>query len=212
MFGTHDLALFALSVLLLAITPGPDTLYIVGRSTTFGWRWGALAVLGVAAGIFVHIFAAALGLSAILAASAAAFTVIKFAGAIYLVYIGIMLLLSRRRAPEVTEVTPAKTVSRRRVFAEAFLTNVLNPKVALFFLAFLPQFIDADAPNKPLAFVFLGVLFNIIGSSWNLFTAWSAAHLRNRLDATGKFSVWLNRAIGGLFVFVGIKLVFARFD
>ncbi|HEX7043790.1 MAG TPA: LysE family translocator [Burkholderiales bacterium] len=209
MFGTHDLSLFALSVLLLAITPGPDTLYIVGRSSAFGWKYGVVAVLGIALGIFVHILAGAVGLSAILAASATAFTVVKWIGAAYLVYIGITLLFARASSPQ-PERPALAPVPLPRVFAEGFLTNVLNPKVALFFLAFLPQFIDADAANKPLAFLFLGVLFNLIGSSWNLFTAWSAAFLRDRFARSGSAVAWLNRAIGALFVLLGAKLATAR--
>ncbi|HEY8554043.1 MAG TPA: LysE family translocator [Burkholderiales bacterium] len=209
MFGTHDLSLFALSVLLLAITPGPDTLYIVGRSSAFGWKYGVVAVLGIALGIFVHILAGAVGLSAILAASATAFTAVKWIGAAYLVYIGITLLFARSSSPQ-PDRPALDAVPLPRVFAEGFLTNVLNPKVALFFLAFLPQFIDADAANKPLAFLFLGVLFNLIGSSWNLFTAWSAAFLRDRFARSGSAVTWLNRAIGALFVLLGAKLATAR--
>src|SRR2546430_7591732 len=135
MLGTHDLALFVLSGLLLNLTPGPDTLYIVGRSTTQGWRAGAIAALGIGTGIFVHITAAAIGLSAILAASATAFTLIKIAGAIYLVYVGISLLRSSGSLarPPTTKLISA---SPRTVFLQGFFTNVLNPKVALFFLAF----------------------------------------------------------------------------
>ena len=209
MFGTHDLALFALAVLLLAITPGPDTFYIAARSSNQGWPYGAIATLGVGAGIFVHILAGALGLSALLAASATAFTAVKWIGAAYLVYMGVMLLLSRARSAT-SETTPPRVVSLRRVFVEGFLTNVLNPKVALFFLAFLPQFIDAGASSKPLAFLFLGVVFNLIGSSWNLFTAWSAAQVHRRLKKGGAAAVWLNRTIGGVFVYLGIKLAAAK--
>lgn len=210
MFGTHDLFLFAVSVLLLAITPGPDTFYIVSRSTAQGFAHGGMAVFGVAIGIFVHILAGALGLSALLAASATAFTILKFAGAAYLVYIGVTLLFARARA-SVDESPPPRLLSVRRVFVEGFFTNVLNPKVALFFLAFLPQFIDADASNKPLAFLFLGIVFNVIGSGWNLFTALSAAYLRHRFS-TGTGIAWLNRAIGAMFVYLGIKLAVARLN
>jgi threonine/homoserine/homoserine lactone efflux protein len=211
MFGTHDLALFAFSVLLLAITPGPDTLYIVGRSSVHGWKWGATAALGVGAGIFVHIAAGALGLSAVLAASATAFSVVKLAGAAYLVYLGITLLLSRSTAPK-AERASAAPISLPRVFAEGFLTNVLNPKVALFFLAFIPQFIDTDAPSKPAAFAFLGVVCNTIGTLWNLFTAWYAARVGDRLKRAGIWRAWLNRIVGGMFVFIGVKLAFARLN
>src|SRR5471032_138313 len=135
MVGTHDLWLFVISGLLLNVTPGPDTLYIVGRSSTQGLRAGAVAALGIGAGTLVHITAAALGLSAILAASAGAFTFVKIAGALYLVYVGIGLIRSsRNRSGSDISIAPAPL---RKVFVQGFLTNVLNPKVALFFLAFL---------------------------------------------------------------------------
>jgi threonine/homoserine/homoserine lactone efflux protein len=165
--GTHDLALFIVSGLLLNLTPGPDTLYIVGRSTTQGWRAAAVAALGIGAGIFVHIGAAAVGLSALLAASASAFTLVKLAGAAYLVYIGISLLRSPI-APEAMSKNLAP-MSPGTVFVQGFFTNVLNPKVALFFIAFLPQFVEPDAPGKAAALLFLGAVFNLNGTLWNLF-------------------------------------------
>ena len=148
MLGTHDLWLFVLSGLLLNITPGPDTLYIVGRSSAQGVRGGAVAALGIGAGALVHICAAALGLSAILAASATAFTVVKIVGAVYLVYVGISLMRSRRSTPSAPLASEYRPTRLRAIFFQGFLTNVLNPKVALFFLAFLPQFVLADAPSK----------------------------------------------------------------
>ena len=130
MFGTQDLALFVFSALLLNITPGPDTLYVVARSSTQGARAGAIAALGIGAGTLVHITAAALGLSALFAASATAFTVLKLVGAAYLVYVGISMMRSRRPNAEVA-VAPAHA-ALRSVFIQGFWTNVLNPKVALF--------------------------------------------------------------------------------
>ena len=208
MLGTHDFVLFVAAGVLLNITPGPDMLYIIGRSSTQGWRAGAAAALGVAAGCVVHIVAAALGLSAILAASATAFTILKIIGAAYLVYVGISLILSSRSSPRAGRVTFAPA-TLRTVFVQGFLTNVLNPKVALFFLAFLPQFIDSDAPSKPLAFLFLGAVFNFNGTLWNLLVAWSAARFTMGIERS-RLAVWFNRCIGGLFVYLGVRLVFAR--
>ena len=204
LLGIHDLWLFVVSGLLLNITPGPDTLYIVGRSSMQGGRAGAVAALGIGAGTLVHILAASLGLSAILAASATAFTVVKMIGAAYLVYVGISLLRSRSRAPAVGAAYVPATM--RTVFLQGFLTNVLNPKVALFFLAFLPQFVASDAPSKPLAFLFLGAIFDLNGTGWNLLVAWSTARLSVRLTGLGAYKTWFHRAVGGLFVFVGMKL------
>ncbi len=208
MLGTHDLLLFIASGLLLNATPGPDTLYIVGRSSTQGWRAGATAALGIGTGTLVHIFAAALGLSAILAASATAFTVVKIAGAVYLVYVGISLLRSPAFRQEATAAA-APAALLRTVFLQGFLTNVLNPKVALFFLAFLPQFVSPDAASKPLAFLFLGAIFDLNGTLWNLLVAWSSARVAGGLRRSAAAVKWFNRCVGSLFVYLGIRLAFA---
>lgn len=208
MFGIHDLWLFVLSGLLLNITPGPDTLYIVGRSSTLGWRAGAVAALGIGAGALVHICAAAVGLSAILAASAAAFTAVRYLGAAYLIYVGVTLIRSKSSTRSQTLTTGQ--VRLRGIFFQGFLTNVLNPKVALFFLAFLPQFVAADAPSKAAAFLLLGAIFDFNGTLWNLLVAWSTARISGRIAAAGQFKRWFNRCVGGLLVCIGIRLVLAH--
>jgi threonine/homoserine/homoserine lactone efflux protein len=209
-FGTHNLWLFVLSGFLLNITPGPDTLYIVGRGSTQGWRAGAVAALGIGAGTLVHICAAALGLSAILAASVTAFSAVKFIGAAYLLYVGISLIRSAEVPQSSADAAVRRPASIRNIFVQGFLTNVLNPKVALFFLAFLPQFVAADAGSKPLAFLFLGVIFDFNGTLWNLFIAWSAARLSRRLAPSAAFKRWFNRCVGSVFVFIGIRLALAH--
>ena len=209
MFGTHDFLLFVASGVLLNITPGPDMLYIIGRSTAQDPRAGAAAALGIGAGCVVHILAAALGLSAVLAASATAFTALKFLGAAYLVYVGISLIRSSAASHRAVQAPALAPVALRTVFVQGFFTNVLNPKVALFFLAFLPQFIDADAPSKPLAFLFLGAVFNLNGTLWNLLVAWSAARLSAGFERT-RLAAWFNRCIGAFFVFLGVRLAFER--
>jgi threonine/homoserine/homoserine lactone efflux protein len=210
MFGTHDLWLFVVSALLLNITPGPDTLYILGRSSSRGWRAGAVAAFGIGAGALVHICAAALGLSAMLAASATAFSVVKYLGAAYLLYVGITLIRSSGDPPPAVSNAAVRSVSLRNIFLQGFLTNVLNPKVALFFLAFLPQFVAADAPSKPLAFLFLGAIFDVNGTIWNLAVAWSAARITGRLQPSASFKKWFNRCVGGVFVGVGLRLALAH--
>ena len=219
MFGAHDLALFVLSGLLLNIAPGPDTLYIVSRSASHGWRGGSVAALGITAGCFVHIFAAALGLSALLAASATAFTVLKWAGGAYLVWMGVSMLRNEKgvRTPSDKEASDAASSNDPAlpdsapspfagIFAQGFATNALNPKVALFFLAFLPQFIDPNAPNKALAFVFLGCVFNFNAAFWNQFVAWSAARIARGMRGSARLRTWLNRAIGSVFIYLGVRL------
>ena len=205
MFGTTDLTLFVLAGLALNITPGPDMLYILGRTASQGWRSGVLAALGIAAGLLVHTFAAAVGFSALLAASATALIILKWVGAAYLIYVGVSLMSAR---PAIQQATSALRPARlRTVFLQGFLTNVLNPKVALFFLAFLPQFVDPSASNKVLAFLFLGFVFIFNGTFWNLLVAWSAARVARSLTGSGNFALWLNRTVGALFVSLGIKLV-----
>ena len=206
MLGTHDLALFIVSGLLLNVTPGADSLYIATRSATQGLVAGIAAVLGIGLGCCVHVLAAALGLSAVLATSAYAFTVVKLVGAAYLVYVGVSMLRARP-APARTTTLPSATL--RTVIAQGFLTNVLNPKVALFFLAFVPQFIVPSAPDKPLAFIFLGAIFTVNGVLWCLFLAWAAARI-GTLGIGGRASLWLGRGVGGLFVALGVRLALAR--
>jgi threonine/homoserine/homoserine lactone efflux protein len=208
MLGTHDLVLFVISGLLLNIAPGPDTFLIVSRSTAQGARAGMAAALGIGTGTFVHILAAAFGMSAILATSAAAFTVVKILGAAYLLYLGVTLLLAKKAVPANSSPRVA-ALPWRKIFLQGFLTNVLNPKVALFFLAFVPQFISAEAPSKPLAFVFLGTLFNFNGMLWATFLAVSAAAVSRRLKASAALAAWGNRLIGSLFIGLGIKLAFS---
>ena len=210
MFGIHDLALFVVSGLLLNIMPGPDSLLIMTRSATQGWRAGSAAALGIGTGTFVHIFAAALGLSAILATSAAAFTVVKLLGAAYILYLAVGMLLSKRGGGAEAKPLTIAPLPLRRIYGQGILTNVLNPKVALFFLAFVPQFIDANAPHKALAFLILGAIFNINGMLWCHALALFTAQARARLNLNPAVTQWLNRATGGLFVWLGVKLALAK--
>ncbi|WP_431100782.1 LysE family translocator [Roseateles noduli] len=220
MLGTHDLGLFIASGLLLNMTPGPDSLLIMARSATQGFRAGSAAALGIGAGTCVHILAAALGLSALLSASTAAFTVVKLLGAAYLVYLGAGMLFKRRAADARAEdgreeqvPTPPPAAPLRKIFAQGFLTNVLNPKVGLFFLAFVPQFISADAPSKAVAFLFLGAVFNVNGMLWCHLLAWSSAVAGARARGQGwarALGRWLNRGIGALFLAFGVRLAVAE--
>jgi threonine/homoserine/homoserine lactone efflux protein len=207
MLGIHDFWLFILSGLLLNIAPGPDTAYIVGRSVQSGWRGGAAAVLGISTGCLVHVFAAAAGLSALLMASTAVFTVVKWVGAAYLCFLGIMMLLSRPPAAAADAVTAMHDpVSLRQVFWQGALTNVLNPKVALFFIAFLPQFVAAEAPHKGLAFLLLGLIFIFNSTLWCLGVAAFAARAAGRVRQSSRAMAWVNRGLGGLFVFLGTRI------
>jgi RhtB (resistance to homoserine/threonine) family protein len=208
MFGTHNLPLFVLSGLLLNMTPGQDTLYIVGRSVAQGRRAGVLSVLGITAGCCIHTLAAAFGLSAILAASTTAFLVVKFAGAAYLVYLGVRMLFSvPQLAAPAAELHPERSWP---IFRSGFLTNLLNPKVGLFFLAFLPQFVDPSAPSKLAAFLFLGLVFMFNGTLWCLFLVWCASAVSRRLRGSHRAGTMATRAAGVLFVGLGVKLAAGR--
>ena len=207
MLGIHEFWLFIISGLLLNVTPGPDTAYIIGRSVQMGWRGGVAAALGICTGCLVHVFAAALGLSALLAASSVGFTAVKWAGAAYLCFIGIQLLLSRPGAMVPADAAAASdAIPLRQVFWQGALTNVLNPKVALFFLAFLPQFVAADSPHKAAAFVLLGLIFIFNGMLWCLGVAAFAAHAARSIRQSGQALLWINRALGGLFVYLSVRV------
>jgi len=207
MDGIHDLAFFVAAGLLLNVTPGPDMAYIAARSVAGGFRDGAAATFGITAGCVVHTIAAAAGLSALLATSAAAFEIIKWCGAAYLLYAGIRLIMTSSRARRTD--TPQRIVAPAapwKIFREAFVINVFNPKVALFFLAFLPQFIAADAPAKTLSFVLLGSLFNFNSLFVNLPVAWLASRAGRGLRDSARWSRWLSGAVGGLFVLLAARL------
>jgi threonine/homoserine/homoserine lactone efflux protein len=211
MFGTQDLPLFIVTALVLNATPGVDLLYTVSRSLQAGWRAGVAAALGIGAGCVVHALAAALGMAALLTASSTAFTVIKLLGALYLAWLAMGLLRAAWHGAPTTAGRPAavRTVSLRQVFVQGFLTNVLNPKVALFFLALLPQFIAADAPHKALAFLFLGSVFVVNGTLF-LFAIVALASQARRVGVPPGWTR-LAQATGGLlFALLALRLALSK--
>lgn len=210
MLGIQNLELFIITGLLLNMAPGPDSLLVMSRSATQGWKAGSAAALGIGSGTFIHVFAAALGLSALLAASATAFLVIKYLGAAYLLYIGISMLLSKSQTSAAQSAPVLTPRSYGRLYLQGFLTNVLNPKVALFFLAFVPQFITANAEHKALAFIVLGCIFNFNGMLWCHLLAVSTAFASRHIQASQRITRWLNRTIGAVFVALGVKLALSK--
>ena len=206
--GIHDYWLFVLTGVLLNLTPGQDTFYILGRSVAEGTRSGVASALGIAVGSLVHTAMAALGLSAILATSASAFAVVKLLGAAYLIYLGVRML----RSANVSE-RPTSRVGSAGVlssFRDGIVTNVLNPKVALFFLALMPQFIDAGSTQKVAAFLALGFTFVTLGAAWCLVLAVAAAYLRAWFLRKPSMATILNRVAGAMFIALGLKLATAR--
>ena len=208
MFGIHDFGLFLAAGILLNLTPGPDTAYILGRSIAQGREAGIASALGICVGSIFHSCAAALGLSAILATSAVAFAAIKLLGGAYLIFLGIKMLLDRRRRLSLPSNFRRRTTIA--AFRQGVFTNVLNPKVALFFLAFLPQFIDPASNMKVFAFLLLGLTFVTTGTIWCLILAWFASAFSERLRTNETIGQWLNRAAGALFVFLGLRLATAK--
>ncbi|GAA0763804.1 LysE family translocator [Ideonella azotifigens] len=205
--GLHSLGLFSLTVLVLNATPGVDMLYTVSRTLTGGARTGVAAALGVSAGCVVHALLAAFGLAALLAVSSLAFATLKWAGAAYLAWVALQMLRSAARPAETqaAQAAEARQRSLPAVFRQGMVTNVLNPKVALFFLAFLPQFIAPDAPHKTLAFLALGALMVTQGTVFLLALVAVSARLR-RLGGSPTLSRWLNGLGGALFLGLAARL------
>jgi RhtB (resistance to homoserine/threonine) family protein len=208
MLGITGFAFFLLAVFLLNVTPGPDTAYIVGRSVAQGRGAGIVSALGISAGCIVHTLATAFGLTAILAASATAFTVIKIAGAIYLIYLGIRLIFTKHEDVEqdVQQTIKSAPKSLHQLFTQGFVTNVLNPKVVLFFVSFFPQFVAADSQHKTLAFLVLGAVFIAMSTVWNTFVAWIAGSVTQKFSGKPGIKKWMDRGVGSAFVGLGIKL------
>ena len=197
------LLLFMTAALALNVTPGPDMLYVVARSVGEGRAAGVISSLGIAAGCLVHTLAVALGLAGLLRAVPIAFEIVKWIGAAYLVWLGARALRARRASTDHARVVPA---SMGAVFRQGMLTNVLNPKVALFFLAFLPQFVDPERGPVALQLVSLGLLFNISGTIVNVVVALLAsgagAWSRRRFGE----SRLLQTVTGALFIGLGVRL------
>jgi len=221
MFGTHDLLLFVASGFLLNLVPGPDTFLVMSRSAAHGWRIGSAASLGIGTGVFVHVLAAALGLSALLATSAAAFTVVKWVGAAYLVYLGLGMVWATLK-PQTAQTAhtaqaatphtdaPARTVTWRQVYLQGFVTNVLNPKVALFFLALLPQFVvpgqgPVAAQIAWFGFVFIVATFITFGG-----ITYFAGAFGERLQGSPRAQRWMNRASAVVFAGLALRLATAQ--
>ena len=192
---------FILAVIMLSLTPGADTVFILTKSIAGGYRQGVASVAGIVCGLFVHTTLAAFGLSVILMTSALLFNIVKIAGAAYLIYLGIMALKSKSSI----NINKENASSFFLVFRQGLFTNLLNPKVALFFLALLPQFVKSNA-ESPVPFLILGFTFIFIGSLWSLFLVWASARISNTLRQS-KFSYYLNKAAGVIFIALGLNIL-----
>jgi threonine/homoserine/homoserine lactone efflux protein len=210
MLGIHDYWLFLVSGIGLNLTPGQDTMYILGRTLTGGWRAGVASAFGITVGSVIHTLAAAAGLSVLLATFPLAFTGVKLCGAAYLVFLGAKLLFTPSTATGPDERAGLAHRGTRSAFTQGVFTNVLNPKVALFFLAFLPQFIDPTSSTKTLAFLLLGATFITTGTIWCLVLALAGARLRGFFIDNPNRRKLVSRATGGLFMVLGARLAWSR--
>jgi threonine/homoserine/homoserine lactone efflux protein len=199
------LGLFVVAALLLLITPGPAVLYIVTRSMDQGRRAGLVSVLGVHAGTLVHIAAAAAGLSAVLMASATAFSIVKYLGAAYLVYLGVRRLLDR----SVLRAAEAPALRLRRAFLDGFVVNLLNPKTALFFLAFLPQFVDVGRGGVGVQILVLGLAFVALGLVTDGLYALGAGSAARWLRGSPRLLGSERWVSGGMYIGLGVAAAFA---
>lgn len=197
--SASTLAVFAAASFALIVVPGPSVLYIVGASISQGRRAGLMSMLGVQAGGLVHVFAAAIGVSALIASSAEAFNVVKFAGAAYLVYLGVQRI--RHAGEDDMEATEPR--SHAHLFRQGVVVNVLNPKVAIFFVAFLPQFIDPGAGTPGIQIIFLGLVFIAIAmisdGTYALLAGTAAEHLRGSFRSRQR----LDRISGTIIIGLG---------
>ncbi|MEJ2039197.1 MAG: LysE family translocator [Desulfosarcinaceae bacterium] len=209
MFGIDNYGLFLVSSLLLHLSPGQDTLYILGRCMAQGRRAGVVSVAGIGAGVLVHTMLAALGLSVVLATSAMVFNIVKYAGAAYLVWMGIGLL---RKTRADIHYKPEQKPNLRpwKLFHQGMLTNALNPKVALFFLSFLPQFVNPGSDLVFLPFMLLGLSFFVTGGLYCLLLVYASDWLTGRLKGPSRLGAMAGKLTGALFIGLGIKLAMSR--
>ena len=201
------LGAFFAAAFLLNIAPGPDMLYVIGRSIGQGRRAGTVSALGVFVGCLVHIFVAAVGLAALLRSSPLAYSIVRYAGAAYLVYLGVRVLLERSNNLEMPEVQSAPL---GRIFTQGVITNVLNPKVALFFLAFLPQFIQPQRGSVALQIIVLGLIFDVGGTLVNLAVAQAGGRLGDaikRHSGLARLQKWFT---GTVFIGLGMRVALKR--
>jgi threonine/homoserine/homoserine lactone efflux protein len=202
-----SIGVFCAAATLLLLTPGPAVLYIVARSVEQGRVAGLASVCGITTGTLVHVLAAALGLSALLASSALAFAIVKYVGAGYLIYIGVRRILSRAATPTAQIALPRRSLGR--LYRDGFIVNLLNPKTALFFLAFLPQFVDPSRGAVALQIAFLGLLFTVMGLTSDALYALVAGTAARWVKRNDHYLRWERFVTGGVFIGLGVTAAFA---
>ncbi|KAJ51271.1 threonine/homoserine/homoserine lactone efflux protein [Clostridium tetanomorphum] len=207
MFGIINYSVFIISGIVLNLTPGADTIYILGNSISNGKKVGIMSALGISTGCIVHTIMAALGLSVILAKSAMAFNIIKYLGAAYLIYLGIRFLISKS---SLVVQKDSNSSSLIKIYFQGVITNVLNPKVALFFLAFLPQFIHPNNSYGVIPFLILGFTFITTATLWSIVLVIFSSYIAGRLSEKMGLATSLNKITGAVFIALGLNLLRAK--
>lgn len=206
MENIQDFWLFLITGIMLNLTPGADMLFVISRGSQQGFANGLAAVLGIATGALLHLLMALAGISALIAASPQSLRFLQYAGAAYLLWLGFDLI---RHSP-LTRPDTSSTTTIKADYLKGIVINVLNPKIVLFFVAFLPQFIKTDAPSPGTGLIILGLTFNIVGSGWNCLVAWGSTHLGRILQAHQQVARWYTRIVGLLLIAIAVQLVYAR--
>ena len=205
---------FLIAAVLLNVSPGPDMAYIIGQTAVHGRKIGFFSSFGVVSGAFVHVFAAALGLSAILATSALAFSIVKWVGVAYLVWLGIGALRSSfaksSSASDIDDIASARVTAHNvtafQAWRQGAMIDVLNPKVAIFFMAFLPQFVHPEQGHGALQFLILGTTVNLIGLVVEGAIVLLVGAAALRIKGNGAIGAWLQRSLGAMFIALGVRL------
>jgi threonine/homoserine/homoserine lactone efflux protein len=209
MTGIINLETFILAAIIVVTTPGIDTIMVLTRSISKGKTAGLYSALGVSLGLIFHTLAVTFGLSLIIAKSAIAFGIIKYLGAAYLIYIGIKALLSKSDQTEI-KATEIKISGMRKMFLTAFLSDVLNPKIAIFFLAFLPQFIKTTEINNPVPYLLLGLIMFFVTFIWCSFLAVMGSKVATLFNRNKNAESWMNKTSGIVFILLGLKVALAK--
>jgi threonine/homoserine/homoserine lactone efflux protein len=209
MLGIENLGAFILTAIIVVITPGVDTIMVLTRSISKGKSSGLYSALGVSLGLLVHTCAASFGLSQILSKSAIAFSIVKYIGAAYLIYLGYRSFTDKSEQVEI-KMTDTKVVGMKQMFFTALLSDILNPKIALFFLAFLPQFINSDEINNPVPYLFLGLIIFFITLIWCSFLALAGSNVAKIFNKNKNIESWMNKTSGVVFVLLGLKIALTK--
>lgn len=209
MLGIENLGAFILAAIIVVITPGVDTIMVLTRSISKGKNAGLYSALGVSLGLLVHTCAATFGLSQILSKSAIAFSIVKYIGAAYLIYLGYRSFTDKSEPIEIKPID-TKAMGMKQMFFTALLSDILNPKIALFFLAFLPQFINNDEIHNPVPYLILGLIIFFITLIWCSFLALTGSNVAKRLNRSKNIENWMNKTSGIVFILLGLKIALTK--